>query len=111
MARIENLWQSMIMGPLGQLNWFTINPFRPNIGSSSLQHCYRLCNLYDRRRLAGSVPAVNRLNDFPNASINDVWTVDSWRRWNVSLGLELIFSTFTTILEDNFLKNWHIGFT
>jgi len=37
---------------------------------------------YNRRRLAGSVPAASRLADFPNKSQNDVW-----RRWNVSLGL------------------------
>jgi len=36
---------------------------------------------YNRRRLAGSVPAASRLADFPNKSQND-----AWRGWNVSLG-------------------------
>jgi len=41
-------------------------------------------NRYDRRRLAGSVPADKRLTDFPNKSYSD-----AWRRWIVSLGLRI----------------------
>jgi len=37
---------------------------------------------YNRRRLAGSVPAASRLAGFRNTGLNDVW-----RRCNVSLGL------------------------
>ena len=37
---------------------------------------------YNRRRLAGSVPAASRLADFQNIAKND-----AWRRWNVSPGL------------------------
>ena len=58
---------------------------------------------YNRRRLAGSVPAAIRLADVPNKSLNDVW-----RRWNVFLGLGInIFDIHCDFGSDLFEKLAH----